>query len=126
MVSFSESLFVLIFSSLFLELPGRRFGSTGLYCLAFLFFPLARGSVLLRIIDIPFEQATRYHVWLGNLTMLLFTIHGLFFVIAWTIEGNLLQEVSSNACCNSLLGIFVCFLQETYIYNHSKLNDPLR
>ncbi|KAF2317263.1 hypothetical protein GH714_019165 [Hevea brasiliensis] len=34
--------------------------------------------------DIPFEHATRYHVWLGHLTMLLFTLHGLFYVI----DGN--------------------------------------
>lgn len=65
-----------------------------MFCLAFLFLPVARGSVLLRLIDIPFEHATRYHVWLGHLTMLLFTLHGLFYVIAWQIEGNLLGEVS--------------------------------
>ncbi|XP_059446528.1 ferric reduction oxidase 7, chloroplastic [Corylus avellana] len=76
-----------------LEVLGLRFGSIGLYCLAFLFLPVARGSVLLRLIDIPFEHATRYHVWLGHLTMLLFTLHGLFYVIAWAIEGNLLQEI---------------------------------
>ncbi|KAL0012952.1 hypothetical protein SO802_000021 [Lithocarpus litseifolius] len=72
---------------------GHRIGTIGLYCLAFLFLPVARGSILLRLIDIPFEQAIRYHVWLGHLTMLLFTLHGLLFVIAWTIEGTLLQEM---------------------------------
>ncbi|KAM4134008.1 hypothetical protein ACJW30_01G375600 [Castanea mollissima] len=76
-----------------LEHLGLRFGTIGLYCLAFLFLPVARGSVLLRLIDIPFEHATRYHVWLGHLTMLLFTLHGLFYIIAWTIEGDLLQEI---------------------------------
>ncbi|KAK7843345.1 ferric reduction oxidase 7, chloroplastic [Quercus suber] len=80
-------------SCLILEYLGLRFGTTGLYCLAFLFLPVARGSVLLRLIDIPFEHATRYHVWLGHLTMLLFTLHGLFYIIAWTIEGDLLQEI---------------------------------
>ncbi|KAK4587892.1 hypothetical protein RGQ29_019053 [Quercus rubra] len=72
---------------------GLRFGTIGLDCLAFLFLPVARGSVLLRLIDIPFEQATRYHVWLGHLTMLLFTLHGLFYAIAWTIEGHILDEM---------------------------------
>ncbi|XP_035542885.1 ferric reduction oxidase 7, chloroplastic-like isoform X2 [Juglans regia] len=56
-------------------------------------FEQKRGSVLLRLIDIPFEHATRYHVWLGHLTMLLFTLHGLFYVIAWAIEGHLIQEI---------------------------------
>lgn len=62
--------------------------------MAFLFLPIARGSILLRLIDIPFEHATRYHVWLGHLTMAIFTIHGLFYVVAWALEGRLLQQVS--------------------------------
>ncbi|XP_017984947.1 PREDICTED: ferric reduction oxidase 7, chloroplastic [Theobroma cacao] len=76
-----------------LELTGLRFGMIGLLCLAFLFLPVARGSLLLRLIDIPFEHATRYHVWLGHLTMTLFTLHGLFYVIAWAIKGTLLKEL---------------------------------
>ncbi|KAL0364938.1 UNVERIFIED_CONTAM: Ferric reduction oxidase 7, chloroplastic [Sesamum angustifolium] len=78
---------------LMLELAGLRLGMIGLFCTAFLFLPVARGSVLLRLIDIPFEHATRYHVWLGHLTMLLFTLHGLFYVIGWGIEGRLAREL---------------------------------
>ncbi|XP_002519390.2 ferric reduction oxidase 6 isoform X2 [Ricinus communis] len=76
-----------------IELTGLRLGMIGLFCLAFLFLPIARGSVLLRIIDIPFEHATRYHVWLGHLTMLLFTLHGLFYVVGWAMRGDLLYEI---------------------------------
>ncbi|XP_018622497.3 ferric reduction oxidase 7, chloroplastic-like, partial [Nicotiana tomentosiformis] len=79
-------------SVLLLELTGLRFGFTGLICLAFLFLPGARGSVLLRAIDIPFELATRY-VWLGHLTMALFSLHGLFYVIGWAMRGHLLEEL---------------------------------
>ncbi|KAH7867370.1 hypothetical protein Vadar_032579 [Vaccinium darrowii] len=78
---------------LMLELTGLRFGMIGLFCLAILFVPVARGSVLLRLVDIPFEHATRYHVWLGHLTMLLFTLHGLFYIIAWALQGRLLREI---------------------------------
>ncbi|KAA8536665.1 hypothetical protein F0562_029143 [Nyssa sinensis] len=78
---------------LMLELSGLRFGLIGLFCMAFLFLPIARGSVLLRLIDIPFEHATRYHVWLGHLTMLLFTLHGLFYVVAWAMQRILLREI---------------------------------
>lgn len=74
---------------------GLRFGSIGLFCLGFLFLPVARGSILLRLIDIPFEHAAKYHVWLGHLTMMLFTVHGIFYVIAWALQGKLLQEVSN-------------------------------
>nr|ADR70888.1 ferric reductase oxidase [Manihot esculenta] len=59
-----------------------------LICIAYLL-----GSALLRLIDIPFEHATRYHVWLGHLTMLLFTLHGLFYVIGWGMQGNLRYEI---------------------------------
>ncbi|KAK4743287.1 hypothetical protein SAY87_001288 [Trapa incisa] len=82
-------------SELILELSGLWLGFTGLFCFAFLFLPITRGSALLRLVDIPFEQAARYHVWLGHLTMLLFTLHGLCFVIAWTMQGILLQEITS-------------------------------
>ncbi|KAL3843613.1 hypothetical protein ACJIZ3_001016 [Penstemon smallii] len=80
-------------SVLMLELTGLRLGLIGIFCLAFLFLPVARGSILLRLIDIPFEHATRYHVWLGHLTMLLFTLHGLFYVIGWTMDGRLIQKL---------------------------------
>ncbi|GJN27498.1 hypothetical protein PR202_gb15528 [Eleusine coracana subsp. coracana] len=80
-------------SELILEVIGLRLGSVGLFCMLFLFLPVARGSVLLRLIDIPFEHATRYHVWLGHLTMALFTLHGLFYVIAWSMEGCLIEKM---------------------------------
>ncbi|KAG9130336.1 hypothetical protein Leryth_004267 [Lithospermum erythrorhizon] len=80
-------------NTLMLELTGLRFGFLGAMCLAFLFLPIARGSILLRLIDIPFEHATRYHVWLGHLTMLLFTLHGLSYVVAWAMQGQLIQEI---------------------------------
>lgn len=60
-----------------------------------MFLPVARGSVLLRFINIPFEHATRYHVWLGHLTMVLFTLHGLLYIVGWAMEGNLLQKLLS-------------------------------
>lgn len=89
LLNFARSIFLL-------ELTGLRFGFIGLICLAFLFLPVARGSILLRLIDIPFEHATRYHVWLGHLTMALFTLHGLFYVIGWAMQGRLVEEVSLN------------------------------
>lgn len=91
-------------SALLIEITGLRLGFMGMICLAFLFLPVARGSVLLRYVHIPFEHATRYHVWLGHLTMLLFTLHGLFYVIGWAIQGRLLEEVSTPTGL-----IFMCY-----------------
>ncbi|OAY64928.1 Ferric reduction oxidase 7, chloroplastic [Ananas comosus] len=76
-----------------LEIIGLRLGSIGLFCMVFLFLPVARGSILLRLIDIPFEHATKYHVWLGHLTMALFTLHGLCYVISWSLQGHLRREM---------------------------------
>ncbi|KAM0940150.1 putative ferric-chelate reductase (NADH) [Dioscorea sansibarensis] len=80
-------------SYLMMELTGLRLGSIGLFCMVFLFLPVARGSVLLRMIDIPFEHATRYHVWLGHLTMALFSLHGLCYVISWSLQGRLIEKI---------------------------------
>ncbi|KAG8064654.1 hypothetical protein GUJ93_ZPchr0004g38814 [Zizania palustris] len=84
----------LVGRELLLDIIGLRFGLVGLFCMVFLFLPVSRGSVLLRLIDIPFEHATRYHVWLGHLTMALFTLHGLCYVISWSLVGNLLEEMT--------------------------------
>ncbi|XP_022942999.1 ferric reduction oxidase 7, chloroplastic-like [Cucurbita moschata] len=90
---FSRNLTFLQISCEVLEVMGLRLGSMGLFCLGFLFLPISRGSVLLRLIDIPFEHATRYHVWLGHLTMLIFTLHGLAFVIQWLIQGRCIEQL---------------------------------
>lgn len=76
-----------------LEILGADLGVMGMFCLSLLFLPISRGSILLRLIDIPFEHATRYHVWLGHVTMVLFTLHGLFYVIAWAMKGQLVEQL---------------------------------
>lgn len=80
-------------SCLMLERTGAKLGLIGLFCLVLLFLPISRGSLLLRLIDIPFEHAVRYHVWLGHLTMAVFTIHGLLNAIPWALEGNLMSKL---------------------------------
>jgi hypothetical protein len=92
----SKTAYILPCSEKILGKIGARFGSIGLFCMIFLFLPVSRGSVLLRLIDIPFEHATRYHVWLGHLTMSLFTMHGLCYLIKWFLEGRLLKQVSAK------------------------------
>ncbi|KAJ7535378.1 hypothetical protein O6H91_12G030400 [Diphasiastrum complanatum] len=76
-----------------LHIIGFRFGSVGIIYLNILFLPVARGSVLLRLIDIPFEHAAKYHVWLGHFTMAVFTSHGVCYLVLWTFQGRLIQEV---------------------------------
>lgn len=84
-------------SHVMLKHTGLRFGSIGLICLMFMFLPVSRGSILLRLTNIPFEHATRYHVWLGHLTMTLFTLHGSCYFISWILENRVLHQVSSSS-----------------------------
>ncbi|KAI9177237.1 hypothetical protein LWI28_012704 [Acer negundo] len=75
------------------NIGGVSLGYIGIFCLAFLFLPIARGSILLRLMDIPFGHAARYHIWLAHLTVYLFLLHGICFVVEWSIEGVLLEEI---------------------------------
>lgn len=76
---------------------GLHLGFIGIICLNLLFLPVSRGSVLLRAIDIPFEHAVKYHMWLGHFMMTLFTLHGLSYIIAWYSEDRLIKVSANNS-----------------------------
>ncbi|OMO71822.1 FAD-binding 8 [Corchorus olitorius] len=67
-----------------LEMSGLALGLVGNICLAFLFFPVTRGSSLLRLIGLTSEASIKYHIWLGHITMTIFTAHGLCFLVFWS------------------------------------------
>ncbi|XP_031477463.1 ferric reduction oxidase 7, chloroplastic-like [Nymphaea colorata] len=71
----------------------RRLGAVGFFCVAFLLIPTARGSILLRVLDIPFEHAIRYHKWLGHVTLILLTLHGLVVILIWIAQGTLQAKI---------------------------------
>ncbi|KAJ1385364.1 Riboflavin synthase-like beta-barrel [Sesbania bispinosa] len=66
-----------------LENSALTLGLVGNICLAFLFFPVSRGSSVLRFIGLTSEGSIKYHIWLGHITMALFTAHGLCYVTFW-------------------------------------------
>jgi len=68
-----------------LETTALRFGIVGNICLVFMFFPVARGSSVLPLLGLTSESSIKYHIWLGHIAMLLFTAHGLSFIIHWAI-----------------------------------------
>ncbi|CAL5367340.1 unnamed protein product [Camellia sinensis] len=72
---------------------GLLLGLVGNICLAFLFFPVTRGSSVLRLVGLTSESSIKYHIWLGHLTMTLFTVHGLCFVIIWAYTPQISQMV---------------------------------
>jgi len=51
------------------------------YIIAVLFIPVSRGSPILRLINLPFEQAIKYHRWFGYLTVVLSFVHGATYAV---------------------------------------------
>ncbi|XVF53550.1 hypothetical protein PTKIN_Ptkin05aG0107900 [Pterospermum kingtungense] len=66
-----------------LDLSGLTLGLVGNICLAFLFFPVTRGSSVLRLIGLTLEATVKYHIWLGHIAMTIFTAHGVCYLIFW-------------------------------------------
>ncbi|OVA13967.1 Protein of unknown function DUF819 [Macleaya cordata] len=66
-----------------LDSVALRFGLIGNICLTFLFFPVARGSSVMPLVGLTSEASIKYHIWLGHMTMTLFTAHGLSYIIYW-------------------------------------------
>ncbi|XP_012851922.1 PREDICTED: ferric reduction oxidase 4-like [Erythranthe guttata] len=58
-------------------------GLVGNICLSFLFFPINRGSSILRLVGVTSESSVKYHIWLGHTVLTLFTAHGVCYIIYW-------------------------------------------
>ncbi|KAL0464829.1 UNVERIFIED_CONTAM: Ferric reduction oxidase 2 [Sesamum latifolium] len=76
-------------------------GVTGNLCLTFLFYPVTRGSSILPMLGLTSEASIKYHIWLGNLAMSLFTAHGFLYILYWFITGRLSEwhpfTITSNS-----------------------------
>lgn len=79
-------------------------GLVGNICLAFLFFPVTRGSSILQLIGLTSESSIKYHIWLGHIAMTLFTAHGLCYIIFWA-KTNQVTEVRATICDESKICI---------------------
>ncbi|XP_065869668.1 ferric reduction oxidase 6-like [Euphorbia lathyris] len=93
------------------RMSGRGCGLTGIFCLSFMFIPVARGSSLLRLLNISSMHAIRYHIWLAHLCMCLFTSHGFLYLIGWFMSGEIPSELISWTPTNgaNLAGIINIF-----------------
>lgn len=86
-----------------LEKLALSIGLAGNMCLTFLFFPVTRGSSILAFLGITSDASIKYHIWLGHISMTLFTAHGLLYIIYWAFTHRI-SEVSL------LFHIFFSFL----------------
>ncbi|EFJ17226.1 hypothetical protein SELMODRAFT_10830, partial [Selaginella moellendorffii] len=65
------------------EIIGYELGYAGLVPFAFLFFPVARTASILHLVNIPFEHSVKYHIWVANITLVLWTGHSVAYLILW-------------------------------------------
>lgn len=73
------------------EIAGLTLGHAGNVCLAFVFFPVTRSSSLLRLLGLTSESSIKYHIWLGHITLALFSAHSLYFIIFWASTNKISQ-----------------------------------
>ncbi len=78
-----------------MESSALMLGLVGNICLAFLFFPISRGSSILQVIGLTSEASIKYHIWLGHIAMTLFTAHGLSYIVFWA-KTHQLSQVNVN------------------------------
>ncbi|KAM7261185.1 hypothetical protein ACFE04_026660 [Oxalis oulophora] len=72
-----------------LEASAVILGVVGNTCLAFLFFPVTRGSTVLPLFGLTSESSIKYHIWLGHIVLTLFTAHGLCNIIFWIVTNDI-------------------------------------
>ncbi|CAA0831009.1 Protein of unknown function (DUF819 [Striga hermonthica] len=58
-----------------------RLSYIGNTCWAFLFFPITRGSSILPLVGLKPESSIKYHIWLGHVSLVLFALHSVGFVV---------------------------------------------
>nr|XP_043619291.1 ferric reduction oxidase 2-like [Erigeron canadensis] len=71
-----------------LDSAALRLGLVGNLCLAFLFFPVARGSSILSLFGLTSEASVKYHIWLGHIVMTLFSAHGFCYILYWIVTNQ--------------------------------------
>ncbi|KAG9455476.1 hypothetical protein H6P81_008380 [Aristolochia fimbriata] len=71
---------------------GLWLGRVGAISFAFLFFPVTRGSSLLRIVGLTSEGSVKYHMWLGHIAMIFFTAHSLCYVVFWASKNQMYYQ----------------------------------
>lgn len=77
-----------------LEDASLRFGLLGNICLSLLFFPVTRGSSVLALFGLTSEASIKYHIWLGHITLVFFTAHGLGYVIFWAATHQISEMIT--------------------------------
>ncbi|GMY23712.1 ferric reduction oxidase 2 [Fagus crenata] len=72
-----------------LDVSGLAFAVVGNIALSFIFYPVARGSSVLPLFGLTSEASIKYHMWLENIVVILFTAHGLCYITFWGLTKHI-------------------------------------
>ncbi|KAG9452682.1 hypothetical protein H6P81_005586 [Aristolochia fimbriata] len=76
-----------------LQISSLYLGVVGAFCCGFLFYPVTRGSSILPLLGLTSEGSIKYHIWVGHITMVIFTAHGLTYLLFWAITNDLVEII---------------------------------
>ncbi|XP_012851925.1 PREDICTED: ferric reduction oxidase 4-like [Erythranthe guttata] len=84
-----------------------RLGYIGNTCMAFLFFPVTRGSSILPLMGLTSESSIKYHIWIGHVSTVLFVAHSVGFVIYWGAMSHEMSQMLewSSTYLSNLAGV---------------------
>jgi hypothetical protein len=52
----------------------------------------------LQFVGLTSEASIKYHIWLGNITMVIFTAHGLSYITYWSHTHQISQVMFYGIC----------------------------
>ncbi|KAL7107066.1 hypothetical protein ACP275_06G030800 [Erythranthe tilingii] len=84
-----------------------RLGYIGNTCMAFLFFPVTRGSSILPLMGLTSESSIKYHIWIGHVSTVLFVAHSVGFMIYWGAMSHEMSQMLewSSTYLSNLAGV---------------------
>ncbi|XP_021726705.1 ferric reduction oxidase 4-like isoform X2 [Chenopodium quinoa] len=89
-----------------------RLGYASNIAWAFLFFPVTRLTSILPLVGLTYESSIKYHVWIGQIVMILSSLHSLGFITYWAFMNQMseLKEWSKTYVSNVAGEISFVFL----------------
>ncbi|XP_074294227.1 ferric reduction oxidase 4-like [Silene latifolia] len=70
-----------------------RLGYASNVAWAFVFFPVTRLSSILPLVGLTYESSIKYHIWVGQVVMVLSALHSLGFFIYWLMTNQMLEAL---------------------------------
>jgi hypothetical protein len=100
-IDFQESIFFMCRWMIKVGRVGTWTGRAFYLPMALLFIPVSRGSPFLRLVNVPFEHAVRFHRWLGHFTLLILLLHSITFSLhIYYTGGGSAKSVCTTPFCN--------------------------